>query len=68
VVEVRPSSFDMAGRIRPTGDGEGEGDAEPVNLRRTMVVERTATGERLTIPREVRAEFIAIQLAGRDLC
>jgi hypothetical protein len=68
VVEVRRSSFDIAGRIRPTHDGEGEGSAEPVNLRRTMVVERTATGERLTIPREVRNEFIALQLAARDLC
>jgi hypothetical protein len=64
VVEVRPSSFDMAVRIRPAG----EGDATPVNLRRTMVVERTITGERLEIPREVRAEFIGLQLAARDLC
>ncbi|MHB8892381.1 MAG: hypothetical protein ACYC65_10105 [Candidatus Limnocylindrales bacterium] len=68
VVEVRPSSFDMAVRIRPTGDGDGDGDAEPVNLRRTLVVERTATGERLGIPREVRNEFIALQLAARDFC
>ena len=66
VVEVRPSSFDMAVRIRPTGGDDG--DAEPVNLRRTLVVERTATGERLGIPREVRNEFIALQLAARDLC
>jgi hypothetical protein len=64
VVEVRPSSFDMAVRIRPAGAG----DAAPVNLRRTMVVERTTTGERLEIPREVRAEFIALQLSARDLC
>ena len=64
VIEVRPSSFDLAVRIRPTGDG---GPA-PVDLRRTLVVERTATGERLGIPREVRDEFIAIQLAARDFC
>jgi hypothetical protein len=64
VVEVRPSSFDMAVRIRAAGDGE----PAPVDLRRTMVVQRAATGERLEIPREVRDEFIAIQLAARDLC
>jgi acyl-CoA thioesterase FadM len=64
VVEVRPSSFDMAVRIRPAGAG----DVAPVNLRRTMVVERTTTGERLEIPREVRAEFIALQLSAGDLC
>lgn len=64
VVEVRPSSFDMAVRIRPAGDGE----PAPVDLRRTMVVQRAATGERLEIPREVRDEFIAIQLAASDLC
>jgi hypothetical protein len=64
VVEVRPSSFDMAVRIRRTGEGEHE----PVNMRRTLVLERTATGERLPVPREVRAELIAIQLAARDTC
>ena len=64
VVEVRPSSFDMAARIRPTGE-----DARPpVNGRCTMVVERRATRERVQIPREVRDEFIAIQLAARELC
>ena len=64
VVELRPSSFDMAVRIRPAGDGE----PAPVDLRRTLVVARTATGERLAIPREVRDELIAIQLAARDIC
>ena len=64
VIEVRPSSFDLAVRIRPTGDGE----PATVDLRRTLVVERTASGERLGIPREVRDEFIAIQLAASDLC
>jgi hypothetical protein len=66
VVEVRPSSFDMAIRVRPAGDGDG--DVVPVYLRRTLVVERRATGERLPIPRDVRDEFIALQLAGRDQC
>ena len=64
VIEVRPSSFDMAVRIRPAGE-----DADPpVNGRCTMVVERRATRERVPIPLEVRDEFIAIQLAARELC
>ena len=64
VVEVRRSSFDMAVRFRATGDGAGR----PVNGRCTIVVERCATGERIPVPREVRDEFIAIQLAARELC
>ena len=64
VVEVRPSSFDMTVKIRP----KGEGEHKPVNLRRTLALERTATGERLPVPREVRDELIAIQLAARDIC
>jgi acyl-CoA thioesterase FadM len=64
VVEVRPSSFDMAVRIRPTGDDAGS----PANGRCTMAIQRRATGERIAIPREIRDEFIAIQLAARDMC
>lgn len=64
VVEVRSSSFDVAVRIRPVGDDA----ARPTNGRCTIVIQRRATGERLPIPREVRDEFIAIQLAARELC
>ena len=64
VVEVRPSSFTMALRIRRPGDGTGT----PTNGRCTLVIERRATSERLPIPREVRDEFVAIQLGARELC
>ena len=64
VTEVRPSSFDMAVRIRPTG----EEASRPANGRCTMVIQRCATGERISIPRHVRDEFIAIQLAAREFC
>ena len=64
VVEVRPSSFTMALRVRPHGD---DGDP-PANGRYTLVIERRASGERVLIPREVRDEFVAIQLGARDLC
>ena len=68
VVEVRRSSFDMAVRIRPTGGRPDDKDEEPVTIRRTLVLERSASGERLGVPREVRDEFIALQLAARGLC
>ena len=42
--------------------------ATDMNGRCTMVVERRATRERVPIPLEVRDEFIAIQLAARELC
>jgi hypothetical protein len=64
VVEVRATSFAMAVRIRPAGSGAGTA----VNGRCTMTIRRRATGERVPLPREVRDEFIAIQLAARDLC
>jgi acyl-CoA thioesterase FadM len=64
VVEVRPSSFTMAVRIRPAGDGAGPS----TNGRCTLVIERRTTGARIPIPREVRDEFVAIQLGARDLC
>ncbi|MGZ8515320.1 MAG: hypothetical protein ACXWXA_09790 [Candidatus Limnocylindrales bacterium] len=64
VVEVRPSSFDMAVRIRPAIDDANRA----ANGRCTMVIERRATGERIPISREIREEFIAIQLAARELC
>ena len=63
VVEVRPSSFVIAVRIRPAGDPDGG----PIDGRWTLVLERTITGERLPVPREVRDELIAIQLGARDL-
>jgi hypothetical protein len=62
VVEIRPTSFEMAVRIRVAADEVGP----PVNGRCTIAIERDATGERLPIPNEVRDEFIAIQLAARD--
>ncbi len=73
VVEVRPSSFDMAVRIRPVdpdpgGQAAGGPAGDPVDGRWTLVLERIATGERLPVPREVRDELIAIQLAARDCC
>lgn len=64
VIEVRPSSFDMAVRIRATGDDAGR----PANGRCTLSIVRTATGETLPVPREVRDELVAIQLAARELC
>jgi acyl-CoA thioesterase FadM len=63
VIEVRPTSFEMAVRIRSAG----ETPVGPVNGRCSVVIERLATGERIAIPREVRAEFIAIQLEARGL-
>jgi hypothetical protein len=63
VIEVRPSSFDMAVRIHALG----ETTLEPVNGRCTVVIERIATGERLAIPRDVQDEFISIQLSARGL-
>jgi hypothetical protein len=62
VVEIRPTSFEMAVRIRVVT----EADAGPADGRCTIAIERDATGERLPIPNEVRDEFIAIQLAARD--
>ena len=59
-----PVVIDMAVRIRPAGEDAGP----PANGRCTTVVERRATGERIPIPREIRDEFIAIQLAARELC
>jgi acyl-CoA thioesterase FadM len=64
VIEVRPSSFEMAVRIRPLGDHP----APPANGRSTLVFRRRSTGERLPIPGEVRDEFVAIQLAARQIC
>ena len=64
VVEVRPSSFDIAARFGPGGDPTGRSS----DGRWTLVLERASTGERLPVPREVRDELIAIQLAARDLC
>lgn len=62
VVEIRPTSFEMAVRIRVAA----EADPGPANGRCTIAIERDATGERVPIPNEVRDEFIAIQLAARD--
>ena len=64
VVEVRPSSFDLAIRIRPLGDGVGP----PSHGRCTIVIVRCHTGERVPITRDARDEFIARQVAARDLC
>lgn len=64
VVEVRTTSFTMAVRIRPTGQDAGA----PANGRCTVTILRRTTAERLPIPREVRDEFVAIQLAARELC
>ena len=64
VVEVHPSSFTMAVRIRTAG----EDAVRPANGRCTLVIERRMTGERVPIPREVRDEFVAIQLGAPELC
>lgn len=64
VVEVRPTSFTMAIRLRPLGNTT----CAPANGRCTVFIERRLTGERIPIPREVRDEFIAIQLAAREFC
>jgi acyl-CoA thioesterase FadM len=63
VVEVRPTAFDMAARVRP----EGEDGAPAVHGRCTIVIERRGTGQRIPIPDEIRDEFIAIQLGAREL-
>ena len=63
VIEVRPSSFDMAVRIHVLGESQ----VEPVNGRCTVVIEQVTSGERISIPREVRDEFISIQLSARSL-
>jgi hypothetical protein len=49
VIEVRPSSFEMAIRVRRLGDDP----APPANGRCTLVVRRRSTGER--IPSRVRS-------------
>jgi hypothetical protein len=54
----------MAVRIRPSGQDAGS----PANGRCTETILRRTTAERIPIPREVRDEFIAIQLAARELC
>jgi acyl-CoA thioesterase FadM len=64
VVEVRPSSFEMAVRIRALGTD----DMRPVNGRCTVTIVRRRTGERIRIPSQVREEFVATQLAARDFC
>jgi hypothetical protein len=64
VVEVRPTSFTMAVRIRPTGQHPGS----PANGRCSVTILGRTTAERIPIPREVRDEFVAIQLAARELC
>jgi hypothetical protein len=64
VVEVQPTSFDLAVRLR-TLDGQA---GAPADGRCTIVVERAGTGERVPIPREVRDAMVAIALAARDLC
>jgi hypothetical protein len=54
----------MAVRIRPSGQDAGS----PANGRCTVTILRRTTAERIPIPREVRDEFVAIQLAARELC
>jgi acyl-CoA thioesterase FadM len=63
-VEVRPSSFDMAVRIRPAGEHAGQ----PANGRCTVVIKRLANGEPIPIPRAVHDELVGIQLNARELC
>jgi acyl-CoA thioesterase FadM len=63
VTEVRPSSFDMALRIRRSTSAE----TSPANGRCTVTIERRATGEPILVPRDVRDEMIAIQRGARTL-
>jgi len=58
VAEVRTSSFDMALRIRLTADH----DAPPASGRCTVALVRDADGAVVRIPREIRDEFIALEL------
>lgn len=60
VIEVRPTSIEMAVRIRPAGDGT------PIDGRCTLAIVADATGEPVPVPREVRDELIAIQLGARS--
>jgi hypothetical protein len=64
VIEVRSSSFEMAIRVRRLGDDP----APPANGRCTLMVRRRSTGERIPVPREVRDEFVAIQLSAQQIC
>ncbi len=64
VTEVRPSSFDVALRIRRRDDAA----EAPVNGRCTVAIERRATGQLIPVPGDVRDELIAIQLGARALC
>ena len=61
VIEVRPSSFDMAVRIRLPADH----DASTASGRCTVEIVRAADGAAIQIPREIRDEFISIQLGAR---
>jgi acyl-CoA thioesterase FadM len=63
VTEVRSTSFEFATRIRVVATDHPD---DPIDGRCTVVIERRATGERLEVPRAVRDEFVAIQLAARE--
>jgi len=58
VTEIRASSFDMALRIRSARDD----GARPASGRCTVALVRDADGAVIPIPREIRDEFIALQL------
>jgi acyl-CoA thioesterase FadM len=61
VTEVRPASFTIAVRLRPGG-----GDREtPVNVRATVWLEHTATGEAQELGDDIRDELIALEHSAR---
>ena len=61
VIEVRQASFDMAFRARTWTDTQ----ELPTNGRCTVAILRRASGEAIPLPRDIRDEFIAIQLGAR---
>lgn len=64
VIEVRPSSFEMAVRVRSASLPDEI--APPASGRCTVAITQLATGSRVPVPTAVRDEFIALQLAARD--
>lgn len=61
--ELRPSSFDMALRIRILGDGSVVADG-----RCTIALADASTGALLPVPAQVRRDLIALEQGASDFC
>ncbi len=64
VIELRPTSFDMALRVR----GLDADDSAVVDGRCTVMLADAATGASLEIPEVVRREVIALEQGATDYC